>query len=485
MSKTNIGKFIDEKGDTLSTQYLAALEKQNYWRLFVDGFRQRSSYGSKDTKEDFNEFELGPLLWSLREPNGLKKLKETAIRLYSRDMNEALTFEFMDKLIKSVYPFEDHLRLATSYISTNGPRMFGHITEPTEMEWILSRGKNIQKLVNSYNAPWSLQRSPQDAVEILVEWTLTEKLDYYPKILECYNENMHIAETPKAKIEFIAQLMQDIECLHFFSDGNCRMMYLLLNKELMRHEESPVILLNPNFFDQMPLDDLYTEIIEGQAAYKKCLDIARPYDDCLEHKDIIQNINKLALTSEIAGDNDFTFAKSLEFTQETLIIFNDVLTQVEIIKPSSFAEFAPFWNSVLRTLLAYEAFKAFKAESNVLCKGFYTSKNCEDFSKFIEKPGMLDDPKMEYITSYLELLNYEHVKDYIFSKAALEDSFNLETVINSTKEYLEKLLGLSSKYAKEYTLESFLNLHLVDIIDNTFPELGEVAGALADQNPNT
>jgi hypothetical protein len=481
MSKITIGEFIDEKGDTLSTQYLAALEKQNYWRLFVDGFRQRSSYGSEDTKEGFNEFELGPLLWSLREPNGLKKLKETAIGLYSRDMNEELTFEFMDKLIKSVYPFEDHLRLATSYISTNGPRMFGHITKQSEIEWIFNRGINIQKLVNSYKTPWSLQQSPKGAGEILVEWTLTEKLDYYPKILERYNENMLIAETPEAKIELIAQLMQDIECLHFFSDGNCRMMYLLLNKELMRHEESPVILLNPNFFDQMPLDDLYKEIIEGQAAYKKFLDTGLPYDDCLEDKDIIQNINKLTLTSEIAGDNDFTFAKSLEFTQESLIIFNDVLTQVEIIRPGSFAEFEPFWNSVLKTLLAYEAIKAFKPGSNVPCKGFYNSKNCENFSKFIGKPGKLDDPKMEYITSYLELLNYEHVKDYIFSKAALEEeSFNLESVINSIKEYLEKLLGLSSKYAEEYTLESFLNLHLVDIIDNTFPELSEVAGDLAD-----
>ncbi len=68
---------------------------------------------------------------------------------------------------------------------------------------------------------------------------------------------------------------------------------------------------------------------------------------------------------------------------------------------------------------------------------------------------------MECITSYLELLNYEHIKDYIFSKTTLKENiFNLKTVIRTINGYLEELSTLSSKYIDGYTIESALEPYI-------------------------
>ncbi len=333
MSKTIKSKI------TNVTEYLETLNRQDYWRLFIDGFRQKDTYESTNSLGGFRESQLGSLLWSLREPNGLDALKQTALELYSKDLEQELTFEFMDKILKSAYPFKDHLRLATSYVSTNGERMFGHITKNSEIQWIYYRGESIQKLVKSSTSPWQLQKIPQDAVEISTKWTLQEKLKYYPTILSYYNKNMLKAITSEDKIELIAQHMQDIECLHFFSDGNCRMMYLLLNKELMKNGFTPVILLNPNYFDQMTLNGLCAEIREGQLAFRNFLDTGKPYEDCLDQETILHNIRSIKIQKlKIFGDNSFTFEKSLEFTKETLIIFNDLL-KTPIPEFKSFVEF--------------------------------------------------------------------------------------------------------------------------------------------------
>jgi hypothetical protein len=203
------------------------------------------------------------------------------------------------QLHESVYPFEDHLKLTNGYISADAKRIFGAINRKTVKDWMEERSSEIQKLVSSKVLPWALQGANYGNMgdiedqEIFSKWTTKEKQEHYPKLLAKYNEAMLTAENEEQKIKLIAQHMQDIECLHFFTDGNCRVVYLLTNKELMKHGIDPVILFNPNDFEQMTLDDLYIQIKIGQRAFQNLITINVPYEDCLDQETIFKNIKSL------------------------------------------------------------------------------------------------------------------------------------------------------------------------------------------------
>jgi len=450
MSKNN-NKYIK--------QYTSALERQSYWRLFIDGGRQKSDFKTPNTLGEFKEYQLGHLLWALREPNGLRLLKETAKKLYSAEnINQELTFEFLATVQRLSYPFEDHLRLAKAYVTDNTPRMFGYVKLEKEITWVQERSLAIQKLVKSQNAPWGFQKSSQgdDAFEITTIWTPAEKIKYYPIILNQYNKSISAAKTDEAKIKLIIQHMQDIEDLHFFADGNCRMVYLLLNKELLKHGFQPVILLNPNYFDQMTLDDLYDQVIQGQAAFNKFIIEDKPYDECLKNKEIQKNLQAInSKDFKIFGYNEITFTKCLEFTKEAAIIFKDVLKSIVPERVKSFEGFQEGWNEVLKALLVYEAIKAFKPTEKISCEGFFTSPNHKENLGLLREKG--DSPEMNDITNYLELLNYEHIKDYISSQNSSgsgKSKFDFTKVTQNIQKYLQELSALSAKYLNDYSLKS-------------------------------
>ena len=415
----------------------------------------------------FEEYHLGHLLWATREPNGLNKLREAALELYSnKNIQKELTLEFIKQVHKSAFPFEDHLRLATDYVLSGDERMFGRITKVKETNWISNRSVAIKQLVNSEGYPWGLKEISPNTYEISTTWTLKEKFAFYPKILAQYNKNMLEAESPQEKIGLIAQHIQDIECLHFFQDGNCRMVYLLLNKELMKHGLDPVILLDPNNFDQMPPDDLYEQIMQGQKAFKHYIEKDLPYGDCLDQETIARNIQSLDPADfQIFGNNNLNYTKFLKFTEELLIIFNDSILKSSISEVTSFQTLGPIWNSVMLALGAYEFIKIHK-NSELSCEKFYGSKNCNNYVKYLREneEKTLASPKMKDVVNYFELLNYEHVKNYIFSHTNLKiDRFDVKTVIETIRGYLEGLSTLSAKYVSEYTIESLsdpLKCHL-------------------------
>ena len=331
-------------------QYLAALSQGNYWRLFVDGFRQKSNYKTENTLGKFVESELGHLLWALREPNGLNRLKQTAFKLFNEQLNEELTFEFIQQVLESAYPFEDHLRLTTGYLLKEGERTFGYISKDEDREWIKNRAKQIKEIVGSAEEPWKIVKNFESGWSIQTVWTLEEKKKNYKILLTKYNEEINKAVSNETKIFLIALHMQDIECLHFSKDGNCRAMYLLLNKELMKHDIDPVVLFNPNDFDCSEPDYLVNKIVTGQKAFEKFVKTGTPYDDCISEEQIKSNIAKLNDEHvEVHGDGEeLESVKSLEFTKKTLTIFNTIQSKYQ------YDNLREFWNIVLKTLLIYE-----------------------------------------------------------------------------------------------------------------------------------
>ena len=70
------------------------------------------------------------------------------------------------------------------------------------------------------------------------------------------------------RLENIVTMIQKLERLHPFSDGNCRTFcMLLLNRELIRNKLPPCLLTNPNDFDGLSQSEMINEVLAGQNRY--------------------------------------------------------------------------------------------------------------------------------------------------------------------------------------------------------------------------
>lgn len=90
-----------------------------------------------------------------------------------------------------------------------------------------------------------------------IQYKVTELINHYQyKIQQALNDD--------EKLEAIIILIQSIERLHPFLDGNCRTFcMLLLNRELILNGFPPTMLDNPNRFDLFSINELKDEIRQG------------------------------------------------------------------------------------------------------------------------------------------------------------------------------------------------------------------------------
>lgn len=83
-------------------------------------------------------------------------------------------------------------------------------------------------------------------------------------IVERYHRKMAMATSPDDKIEAIALVVRELEILHPFTDGNCRVFAgVLMNQLLLYHGFPPVIVNNPNLDFEYSLAQWIGEIKQG------------------------------------------------------------------------------------------------------------------------------------------------------------------------------------------------------------------------------
>lgn len=96
------------------------------------------------------------------------------------------------------------------------------------------------------------------------------------KIIEEYEHQIAPELNQEIKIKHIANMVQKLERLHPFCDGNCRTFCMqILNKELLRNKMYPTIMYDPNCFDGFSLDQMVDEIKEGQSRFIKILNLPK------------------------------------------------------------------------------------------------------------------------------------------------------------------------------------------------------------------
>lgn len=95
---------------TTLEQYRASLDQPNFWRLFVDGCKQKLTRETKKNLLSKYEADHGYVMWATREPDGLHCMRQSAKWLLSDEkLNQPVTFDLICELHKQAYPMKSHL----------------------------------------------------------------------------------------------------------------------------------------------------------------------------------------------------------------------------------------------------------------------------------------------------------------------------------------------------------------------------------------
>jgi hypothetical protein len=235
--------------------------------------------------------------------------------LTSGSLQEPLTLALIKKIHNSSFPFKDNLVFASTASQT---RQFGHVKQE-EAKYISEFAETVKELFPEEKiTPWRLDsKAPENILStdakyntygyrIVAQWDEEKVKDYVPYIIGLYNEGLKEAVTNYAKVELIVTFVQTMENIHIFTDGNCRVMYLLLNMELIKHGFKPVILADPNELDHHGSEQLVQDIIDGQKAFERFHETGYPYEDCWPDEEI-----------EDQNSHDFQHIKRTNGTIET------------------------------------------------------------------------------------------------------------------------------------------------------------------------
>ena len=321
----------------------------------------------------------------------------------------------------------------------------------------------MKELCGSDDVPWKkVIRKEGGVFEVKADiWSYEDKVRNYNIIYEKYCSDLESATSERSKLEIIAQYIQDIECVHFFADGNCRMIYLLLNKELLKNDLKPTILLDPNRFDQMSQDNLVKEIIEGQNAFDLFYKTGMPYEDSISDDEIAINIAKVNESDfKIFGDSELSFSQNLEFISRSKTLINKLVEVVRTRKDivNSKEKLNEYWSGIIKTHIVYEYFQKFHENdeySKLTCYDVLTKTNYNDISRQLYRSGFMDHLELEDVAYFLEYMNFNHIMDFVYdNNPLLKDNFEIEEVLELILDYINLMEVTCKKYMEEFTIES-------------------------------
>jgi UDP-N-acetylmuramoyl-tripeptide--D-alanyl-D-alanine ligase len=102
-----------------------------------------------------------------------------------------------------------------------------------------------------------------------VQMAIVAKLDL---LVDRYHENLAVADDRHGKLSAICELIRELELLHPFPDGNCRVFAgVLLNYLLMLNGFPPACLWNPNLDGLLSLEQWTEEVEKGIARTRKLI----------------------------------------------------------------------------------------------------------------------------------------------------------------------------------------------------------------------
>lgn len=231
---------------------LATFPQADLWRLFYDGAKQKD--------------EIGWVNYEVREPGFLAAMTRSFISMLDSIDEElsigilvhlhACATQKVSNLQEGVVPgqFRDQTEIGFGFaLGAQRNCTLAGLFELIELTKKTKHGALNSGVVRGFRCP-ARPRAEIEADAVAM--------------IDSYNADMKTIREPLPKLKRIARLIANLERLHPFADGNCRTICILsLNRELIRHGFSPVILDDPNIFDGFSNDECVLEIIKGLQTY--------------------------------------------------------------------------------------------------------------------------------------------------------------------------------------------------------------------------
>lgn len=276
-------------------KYLKQFDKRQLFRFFVDGrFHKKNKYdgwvGYEAREEGSAYAMLNAYSFMMDNFHNANNLTGTYIRELHRTamfnvktsnpksspgdirytntglplFQKTTTFESLEQII--------NMRKGDGTIIFNTKELYGRKAEEIDVKVAFKLLQEQGKLNYRGWMP-NIDKHTQDAIDGKlslhefyeakhhIQMQIVYKIEEY---LDKYNKNIKFARNDDDKIEVIATLTRELEALHPFPDGNCRIVVcVLMNQLLIYNNLPPAIVLNPNLDFEYSLEQWIEEIKYG------------------------------------------------------------------------------------------------------------------------------------------------------------------------------------------------------------------------------
>lgn len=284
------------------------------WRLGVD---------ARDHQYGRLSYDRGSNASRACEPGYIDAM-ETAIAFMLRTDSVPLSVEYIRKLHYLCFRgvslerwaknSEDSMHEGTSFASYEGmcPLSAGCVTregleEMADYDFLRSyykAGSNrvylSKKNVDEF---WAIAEQSKGRFGICGIKETVDRVFLLESLLENYKNNIAKAQTEDEKILVIAKFCKEIECAHFFRDGNLRVVRLLMHKLLLQNKLPLTCMIDPNIIDGHSSLQIAAAMKEGMKIYKKLMPLSVMLSDLNRSLSLFANqMNQFSkLVSNIVG----------------------------------------------------------------------------------------------------------------------------------------------------------------------------------------
>ena len=129
--------------------------------------------------------------------------------------------------------------------------------------------QNMRSLLSTPEINW-IENQSIDGRVAFISRQVEEKKQFLADFLANYERNMRSMEDKSAIIAQIVDLCRTVDILHIAEDGNSRLAYLVLLKELLRHNLPPAIIESPLIFEGLSIEELSDKVRKGQVNFELC-----------------------------------------------------------------------------------------------------------------------------------------------------------------------------------------------------------------------
>ena len=284
MKNTNDPLFITPTGWCAIIQSI--LRETYYWRLFLEGKKQRAPTNS--TAPQYDECNFGYIIQEAREPGRFKLLHDVARKLYTpENINQPLDLNQIIAMHSDTYVKGNNFMFA----ARSDAKRSIPLTDKSKIPALNALAKKY--ISDDKKLPWEIEND-----QVLALWNIDQVNKNVPRIIAAYEEQVNDKTlTALVKLQKIFELREVLLLIHIFTNNNARIMDLILNKELIKHDFTPIIRDNHDSINCNDLTEIHNTQKSGEENFLSVFCAQHTIPNGVDNQVIYKNIYQILVDS--------------------------------------------------------------------------------------------------------------------------------------------------------------------------------------------